>query len=351
MIAAGQGEEAAPGERSASGADAKKDRESGYVPFVTVTPPPSLAGLGIGAAGCAAEGGAPAPLPCLISNNYTKEDQTRLSQGQLRAAYALEENVKLLCKDWGLERLGFLTLTFADHVTDIKEAQRRFNSLRTHVLSVRYPHGISVVERQKSGRIHFHVLVVCAGDIRTGINWHGFKCRDYQSANGCLRSEWAFWRKTAPAYRFGRTELLPIMVSADAIARYVGKYIGKHLSARIPEDKGARLVRYFGESRKVGTRFAWVGIRSWLWRKKLAKFAATQGVFDYGGLNYVLGPRWVWKYEDEITATKLSHYPTLKHALEDGITLVEGDKLSPNGEVFVLKEEAASLRTQLAYLD
>ena len=211
--------------------------------------------MGIGAAGCAAEGGAPAPLPCQNSNNYTKPDQNRLSPGQLRAAYALQENVRLLCQDWGLERLGFLTLTFADHVTDIKEAQRRFNSLRTHILSVRYAHGISVVERQKSGRIHFHILAVCSGDVRTGFNWDAVKRGDYQSANPLLRSEWAFWRKTSPDYGFGRTELLPIKANAEAISRYLGKYIGKHLLTRNPEDKGARLVRCRFSRFGFGLRF------------------------------------------------------------------------------------------------
>jgi len=98
----------------------------------------------------------------------------------MRTAFALEENVKLLAESFGINRLGFLTLTFADLVTSIKEAQRRFSSLRTHVLGVRYPASIAIVERGTiSGRLHFHLLVVCPEDIRTGFNFGGCRSGDY----------------------------------------------------------------------------------------------------------------------------------------------------------------------------
>ena len=67
----------------------------------------------------------------------------------------------MLCMLYGIERLGFLTLTFADHVTDAREAQRRFHSLATHVLNTRYrARWIRVLERHESGRIHYHLIVV-----------------------------------------------------------------------------------------------------------------------------------------------------------------------------------------------
>jgi hypothetical protein len=151
-----------------------------------------------------------------------------------------------LAKRFGLERLGFLTLTFADNVQVLQEANRRFHSLDTHVIRRRYERAIAVPERQKSGRVHFHLVVVAGADIRSGADFEAFKRKDYRSANPALRSEWAFWRGTAPRFRFGRTELLPVKSTPEGMARYVGKYISKHVRARTAGDKGARLVRYLG---------------------------------------------------------------------------------------------------------
>lgn len=248
------------------------------------------AGVMRGSAARTPPGGA-SGLPCLNSNNCTKP----LPPGARRTAFALAENVRLLAERFGLERLGFLTLTFRDHVTDIREAQRRFHSLRTHVLAERYPASIAVVERMKSKRIHFHLLVVCPHDIRTGFDFAAVAAGDYSSANEWLRKEWAFWRRTAPSFGFGRTELLPIKSTAEGIAKYVGKYIAKHLDARIPEDKGARLVRYTLSARQVTANFAWVSPLAKEWRTKTGELAAAVGAEDTEELAAKLGTkRWAY---------------------------------------------------------
>jgi hypothetical protein len=72
-----------------------------------------------------------------------------------RTADALVKEIVALAAEFGIERLGFLTLTFADHVLELKEGQRRFHSLATHVLADRYECAIAVVECQKSGRVHW----------------------------------------------------------------------------------------------------------------------------------------------------------------------------------------------------
>ena len=74
-----------------------------------------------------AEGGF---LPCLNSNISTEIASTQTR----KAASALGWNVMSFSKKHGLENLGFLTLTFKDHVVCVKEAQRRLNSLLTHVI-------------------------------------------------------------------------------------------------------------------------------------------------------------------------------------------------------------------------
>src|SRR5260370_6245430 len=124
------------------------------------------------------------------------------------------------------------------------------------------------MERQKSGRIHYHLLVNVGTDIRTGFDFGAVKKRDYRSASVALRNEWEFWRATAKEYGFGRTELLPVISNAQAIGRYVGKYISKHLEVREERDKGVRLVSYIG-SRVATVKFAWAGGTGRAWRDGL----------------------------------------------------------------------------------
>lgn len=261
-------------------------------------------------------------FPCLYSNNSTENHLNSLRFDSLEAARdaafqlntqirksasCLAWNVDFLCRKFGVENLGFLTLTFRDHVLDPKEAQRRFNSLRTHVLRERYFADIRVLERQKSGRIHYHLLVVIGEDIRTGFDFDACANGDYRSANQRLKQEWAFWRKTAKAYGFGRTELLPIKSNSECIARYVGKYISKHFEARQHRDKGVRLVEYSRNARIASTRMQFVSDGSAEWRRKVGIFchyiAENTGCAPtFEGVRGVLGPKWAYQWRKFIAS-------------------------------------------------
>jgi hypothetical protein len=248
-----------------------------------------------------------------------------------------------LGKRFGVERLGFLTLTFKDNVQVIKEAQRRFNSLNTGVLQGRYEKAIGCWERQKSGRIHFHLVVVVASDIRTGFDFEAVERGDYKSANPALRSEWAFWRRTAPDYGFGRTELLPVKSTAEGIARYVGKYVSKHIGNREERDKGAKVVRFLGYAkpssfleypvssegvriegpprlvhrpgeRSMSARFGWNSENALVWRAKLGTWCKANGISNLDELRKRVGKNWAWRLAGEIVATPLPStfiYPSL----------------------------------------
>lgn len=257
--------------------------------------------------------GSPAPLPCLSSNNSTEtpgkpngDAVLSLSAQKRKSACALAWNVQAMADRWGIERLGFLTLTFADLVLDPKEAQRRFNSLKTHVLRDRYRASVRVFERCKSGRIHYHLLVVLDADIRTGFDFAAIKANDYRSAGKFLRDEWAFWRRTARRYGFGRTELLPVRSSSEAVARYVGKYISKNHQQRQERDRHVRLVEYSGGARMAVTRFAWCTENAAQWRAKVATFAGIaaarlgRDVLSIEDLSAVLGPRWAYRHREFI---------------------------------------------------
>lgn len=252
-----------------------------------------------------------AALPCLNSNISIGHASglPQLSTQHRKSAMILKESVQALASRYGLPFLGFLTLTFADHVIDPKEAQKRLNSLLSNVIKPRYRDYVGVMERQKSGRIHYHLLVVLQQDIRTGVNFAELSAGKYTSAPATLRKEWAFWRQTARRYRFGRTELLPVKSNIEAMAKYVGKYISKHIEVRTREDKGVRLVRYSKGARIGTTRFQFKSPGSAEWRRKVATFAEIvkarhpgEEVTELSDLTRLLGKRWAYHHRDYILA-------------------------------------------------
>ena len=247
--------------------------------------------------------GSAASLPCLNSNisNENPLQSARLSTQQRKTAFILKTSVQTLSEAHKLSHIGFLTLTFAQHILCPKEAQRRLNSLLTRIIKPRYKEYLGVFERQKSGRIHYHFLVVLHGDIRTGVNLAEFNDGVYQSASPYLRSEWTFWRTAAKKYGFGRTELLPVKSNAEAMAKYVGKYISKHTENREHQDKGVRLVRFSRGARCGTTRFTFLSKGSTEWRRKCATFAVIvqshypdTPINNISDFSKVLGKKWAF---------------------------------------------------------
>lgn len=256
--------------------------------------------------GADARGAGTASLPCLNSNNCIEAGLNSLSTSHRKTAFALRENVARLAKKYGLERLGFFTLTFADHVTCPKVAGRRFHSLSSNVLVFRYEETITVLERMKSGRIHFHSLVVLPCDVRTGFDFGEASRGVYSSANRDLRAEWAFWRGTAKRYGFGRTELLPVKSTAEAISKYVGKYIAKHIEHRHHQDKGVRLVRYSKRASHCSTRFQFASQGSALWRHQVGEFARRNRCDSLEALSTKFGRHWAHHQREAILAIEPS---------------------------------------------
>lgn len=183
----------------------------------------------------------------------SKSDGLKMPGTKAKQAKALAYNIKWLADTFGVERVGFLTLTVGDkvngkfvHVKERAEASRRFNSILNRIRE-RYRCGVVVTERHKNGGIHFHLVVALPFDARTGFDFEAVKRRDYRSVSKELREEWEWWRENQGEYGFGRHELTPIKSNGEAIGRYVGKYLGKSWEARTDDDYKGRCVRYFGK--------------------------------------------------------------------------------------------------------
>jgi hypothetical protein len=242
-----------------------------------------------------------------------QEATPELTASCAKTVFCLAREVALLARDHPVDRIGFLTLTFAENLVDRKEAWRRFRSLRSRVLSTRFVCCIAVSERQWRGALHFHLIVVTksflgtasdAGWAKQAQTWwqcgHRKEAMRMRSAHVCqsLRDEWAFWRKIAPRYGFGRCEILPVMSDAEAVGKYCGKYVESNIRNRIPTDKGVRRVSYinFKGRRTHRPNFAWNSPGARAWRQEVAKFAWANRCRDTDDLRAKFGRRWCYKF-------------------------------------------------------
>lgn len=270
--------------------------------------------------------GMPATLPCQYSNNSDKEP-SKLTSYQRKNAHSINENLAHLVGIFGVARIGFLTLTFPKDLT-LKEANRRLNSLARRFLDAHFITWVCVREFTKGGRPHFHLVVVCREDIRTGFNFenltrlawltarperrrkHALEIKSLsRSLSPCfaLKALWAELRRVLPLYQFGRHELAPVRKTGAALARYVGGYIRKSMDFRPAEAKGARMVTYARSFPRKVVGHAWSfnteGAR--FWRMKVAAFAAIHRVKDLDVMAKRYGPRWAWWLRDLIESINL----------------------------------------------
>lgn len=251
-----------------------------------------------------------------------------------KQAAALAFNVRWMAEKFGAEKIAFLTLTCGDtgpsgefqKISTRRESSRRFNSLLTNVIRERYQCGVVVTERHRDGGIHFHLVCVVGGDIRSGIDFEkcfparacvcvrrgdfssgqkhigarvraseatcgacGREIADYTTAPARLRLEWKFWRENASKFGFGRCQMQPMRKDGEALGYYVAKYISKDFTHRHEDDKGGRCVRYFGRwsvdghkfSPPMSARHGGLSAKARAWRGGL-KFLADHWSSKYG---------------------------------------------------------------------
>lgn len=253
-------------------------------------------------------------LPCLSSNICTESESQNHHKERIRAlcgllapyqkkqAHTLFSNVERLINEApSVGHVGFFTLTTKD-ITDKSEFSRRWHSMLTHYWSQspNFGHWIGCFEQQSRGAWHLHILVILPYDIRTGVDFEAFAQGHYKSGSPYLRSVWRELRGACIRYGFGRHELLPIKSNAEGMARYIGKYVSKHMGQREESAKGKRLVTSSQGWAKNSINFAWFTEGSREWRRKVEKFARIMGCEDLGDLCDKFGSSWAFKYIDSI---------------------------------------------------
>jgi hypothetical protein len=259
------------------------------------------------------------------------------SRSELRTAFTLGENTAQFFRQFRLNEIGFLTLSFPPDVKSPKEAGRRFDSFNSNWLRKLQLPWLRVCEPHKDKRPHYHLLIHLGRDIRTGFQfdtfkecqaefaWNGYSSRFNElrrayvsAASPWLVDLWKELRKQCKAAGLGRSELLPIHKQGEAVSQYVGKYISKGSPYRVGEWKGARLVSYSSRSpRRASSRFSWVdsGFPFRLWA---AEVASTIGV-THDDISERCGPRWAWRMlqaqEAGLTAKQAGQFLLASHSL------------------------------------
>lgn len=258
---------------------------------------------------------------CLSSNISTEEqrnatespNEIKLSPYFKRQAHTLHSNVeRLIAGAPSIGHVAFITLTFRENLKDHQEAGKRFNSFNNHFLRPNPDYGkwVNVKERQSRGALHYHMIIETSRDIRDGFDFDLYESwlnsdrtrKRCPTGNPELRRMWAELREAVQKYGFGWiVSVEPIKSNSDAISRYVGKYVSKHLENRIAEDKGARLINYSQGFLRDSPKFQWKTENSYLWRQKVRYFAAIHGCDDLYQLTDKLGSNWAFRYLDDIS--------------------------------------------------
>ncbi len=282
------------------------------------------------------------PLPCLfvtIQSDGSGNGQNHLPpkadinlSAYAKKAETLFINLDGLIRRVGIERVGFVTLTFADRVVEYKDASRRFNRISTSTLKPEGLEFVAVPERQMSGRFHFHLAAAFPYDIRSGFdfaacerakaakrdgNWAEFRrqqsvyCR---SANRHLRQFWALLRQDkVTRHGFGRCETLPLLSNAAALARYVGAYVTSAGRSRLASDKGMRSVRYSLLERRASCRWSWADGNGLRWRRGCQILSLILEL-PYEQYPKKFGKKWAWRLKETISVLGEHYEEALRYA-------------------------------------
>ena len=253
----------------------------------------------------------------------TLERWGKPSGADAKAAFHLRQNVASFVKHWGRNHCLFFTVTDEANLHPTQFARRWNHYLRRNgqwIVSF-----IRVLEPQKKGRPHYHLLVAVPWDTRAEFfDWQAFdECQDECRANGHsglfrqLRARykasaapelvalWSLLRKVLPRYGLGRAELLPLRKGREAISEYIGKYLEAGLTLRKHSWKGCRRVEFDRRAKNAwlccSRVFAWHSPGAKAWRARVGQIATALGVGDMKGIRRRLGCKWAYQLREYIT--------------------------------------------------
>lgn len=230
-------------------------------------------------------------IPCQTGNNSidTESKSQKLTNAQKKQIFAFKDNVQRFVKRYPSNSLGMLTLTFQQEPKTGKEANKLYDSLNTNLLSYLFLDKIKVIEwGDKTNRLHYHLIVACRGDIKTGFDYEHKKLT---SLNAKLLNILAILDEDLPKYGFGFiVDLQPIQY-LERIANYLGNYLVKGFYSKKLADKGLRLFSFSRKTIQSTVKFSWLG-SGHPWRDNLRRFAEYADCDNLQEMKQVFGPHW-----------------------------------------------------------
>jgi hypothetical protein len=245
------------------------------------------------------------------------------SSAEVKAAFHLRLNVGSFVEHWGRNHCLFFTITDMAGLHPSQFA-RRWNAYMVRGGNWIRSY-IRVLEPQKSGRPHYHLLVAVEWDTCPDLfNWDAFdECDKERRTNGRsqlfrelrerykasaapeLVSLWSILRKVLPRYGLGRAELLPLRKGKEAISEYVGKYLEAGLVLRRHSWKGSRRIEFDRRAKDAwiicSRVFSWNSPGAKAWRERVGQIAGALRVLDMEGIRRRLGSRWAYHLREIIT--------------------------------------------------
>jgi hypothetical protein len=244
------------------------------------------------------------------------------SGAEVKAAFHLRLNVEAFVNYWGRNHCLFFTLTDEEGLHPSQFARRWNGYLVRNGKWIRS--FIRVLEPQKAGRPHYHLLVAVHWDTRPdAFDWDAFdECQEERKRSGYtarfrelraryrdsaapeLVSLWSGLRKVLPRYGLGRAELLPLRKGKEAVSEYVGKYLEAGLVLRRHSWKGCRRIEFDRRAKDAwlccSRQFSWNSPGARAWRARVGEIAAALGAKTMEGIRRALGSSWAYRLRDAI---------------------------------------------------
>jgi hypothetical protein len=265
------------------------------------------------------------------------------SGAEAKAAFHLRLNVESFVEHWGRNHCLFFTVTDEGNLHPSQFA-RRWNSFLVRngfwILSF-----IRVLEPQKKGRPHYHLLIAVLWDtLPDAFDWLAFdecqeeiKSRKYSARFRALRAKyrtsaapelvamWLLLRKVLPRYGLGRAELLPMRKGKEEIAEYIGKYLEGGLTIRKHSWKGCRRVEFDRRAKFAwiccSRIFAWNSPGARAWRCRVRELAAALGLSSMDEIRRRLGAKWAYQLRDAIILSNDADWDLLLRVMGQGLRI------------------------------
>lgn len=252
--------------------------------------------------------------------------------------YSVRIDAEGFVAQWGEDNVGEFTMTFADEVTDKKEASRRWNSFRNKLEPlgiVSYMGCWELQEKRGDGGVwHLHLLTALRFPIRNqpGSRSNLQRLRDQV----CGSKEQEHLDGLLMRHGFGYIHHIDhLRKTAKEYASYFSKYITKSYEKLGKNQKRIRLLTYARNVRRsASVNFAWNGPAAINYRRKLAIYCGLRGCTTLEEMKERYGSKWQYKFRQLIQAIKLTTYDS---PLCD---VAENFRLIPWEEAFFMGHEA-----------